>query len=185
MKEECGFNPENDNSKLIDILSEKIHPIVLGQVYRTKTQIKMLASRLLRNQISDENDIKKVISFLSSESGSHDYTIHRREAEETLGLNIEKPDEGFYKIIKAIYDDIEEELEFTNRYNPNNYIGSDTNKSYKFKRSLIESVSGGSYYFISEGMLSRTQVQTGPGPGMIQQRINDQKTFEGWRYERG
>ena len=32
-----------------------------------------------------------IIKFLCSESGSHDYSILRQEAKESLGLDIEKP----------------------------------------------------------------------------------------------
>lgn len=48
---------------------------------------------------------KKIINFLTSEAGIHDYTINRREAKE-LGLNINIPNEEEYKNIKSIYDDI-------------------------------------------------------------------------------
>src|SRR5262249_43060746 len=72
-------------------LAKHVHPLVLGDVYRARAQIRMLSERLLRSRISDENVVKKIQDFLCSESGSHDYTINRREAAE-LGLQIEKPD---------------------------------------------------------------------------------------------
>jgi hypothetical protein len=44
-----------------------------------------------------------VLKFLCKESGSHDYTIYRKEAREELGLKIEQSDDALYAIIKAIY----------------------------------------------------------------------------------
>jgi len=179
MKEKCEFNKGHDTNKLIEILSNNIHPVVLGQVYRAKTQIKMLSRRLLSEQVEDEAKIEKIIDFLCSSSGSHDYTIHRREARDELGLNIITPDDALYKIIKDIYDDIENELELTTTYDPNQNLGANQTASYSFKRALIESIAGGSYYFISEGILSRQIIQV--QPGVAQQMINDQRTYDGWK----
>lgn len=105
-KEELSIKDDVALSNIMIKLSEFVHPLVLGQVYRARAQIKMLAEKLLTNQITDSSKIKDIISFLCSDSGSHDYTINRREAKNSLGLNIEKPDDEMYGIIKAIYDDI-------------------------------------------------------------------------------
>jgi hypothetical protein len=43
-------------------LSETVHPLVLGQVYRTRTQIKMLAEKLLSNQVTDSGKTQQIIS---------------------------------------------------------------------------------------------------------------------------
>jgi len=179
MKEECEFNKDHDTNKLIETLSNNIHPVVLGQVYRAKTQIKMLSRRLLSEQVKDDSKIEKIIDFLCSSSGSHDYTIHRREARDELGLNIITPDDTLYRIIKDIYDDIENDLELTTTYDLNQILGTNQTASYSFKRALIESIAGGSYYFISEGVLSKQIIQI--QPGVVQNILNDQRTFEGWK----
>jgi hypothetical protein len=177
MKEECDFNAQHDSNKLMEILSQNIHPVVLGLVYRAKAQIKMLGRRLLADHIQDEQALDKIVNFLCSESGSHDYTIHQRECEE-LGLNIQNPKDDLNSLIKAVYDDIEKELELTSSYNPNQILGAEQSKNYSFKRALIESVTGGGNYFISEGVLTKSMISLQPGAS--QQVINDQRTFEGW-----
>jgi hypothetical protein len=75
-------------------LSDSIHPLVLGDVFRSKSQIQMLSKRLLELSNLDPARIPSLVSFLCSESGSHDYSIHRREAL-SLGLPVEKPDAAF------------------------------------------------------------------------------------------
>ena len=117
-KEELSIKDDVALSNIMIKLSEFVHPLVLGQVYRARAQIKMLAEKLLTNQITDSSKIKDIISFLCSDSGSHDYTINRREAKNSLGLNIEKPDDEMYGIIKAIYDDISNELGFGVPFDP-------------------------------------------------------------------
>jgi hypothetical protein len=179
IKEECEFNAEHDSNKLIEVLSNSIHPLVRGQVYRAKAQIKMLSRQLLLNQIEDENKMAAVVNFLCSDSGSHDYTIHRREARDRLGLKVETPSEELYQLIKAIYDDIEHELELSLIYNPAQILGADQSKEYSLKRALIESLEGGQNYYFSEGILSKQMIQI--QPGIVQQAINDQRIFEGWR----
>src|SRR5207244_1441167 len=104
-------------------LSDKIHPLVLGEVFRSKSQIEMLGTRLLRSAGMSRRKIRPIISFLCSESGSHDYSIHRREAR-SLGLPIETPDAAFYAEIKALYDDFATELALTDRWNPVATLGN-------------------------------------------------------------
>jgi hypothetical protein len=172
-------------------LSGKVHPLVLGEVYRSKSQIQMLAKKMLDKSGIGQKKMKSVISFLCSESGSHDYTIHRREAIE-LGLPVEKPNETFYSEIKAVYDDFAAELKFTERWNPIGEIGANNELHYKNKRCLIETATGGSYYFLTEGKFSRTTIPIQmplpqgvpmpmPAPPM---QFHDNRIFEGWKYEK-
>lgn len=167
-------------SNILIKLSEKVHPLVLGQAYRSKEQIKMLANKLLCKQITDKRKIQKIISFLCSESGSHDYTINRREARDHLGLAVEKPDEKLYIIIKQIFDDIKNELQLNVGYDPNVLLGQNSQFMYNLNRCLIESVEGGCHAFVSEGLLTRKQIQIPPNP-VPQISIEDRRLFEGWR----
>ncbi len=169
-------NPDANSMKdLIVQLSEKVHPLVLGQVYRSKAQIQMLSAKLLSKTGINDNKIKDIVSFLCSESGSHDYTIHRREARD-LGLIIEKPDDTFYSEIKALYDDFSSELKLTERWDPLREFSNDDQITYINKRCLLESTNGKSYYFSTEGEMRR--IQQGP-----QIQIQDNRIFEGWKYE--
>ena len=170
-----------DLRELLLSLSEKVHPLVLGNAFRARGQIRMLATKLLANQKHEDEKLEELLKFLCSESGSHDYTINRREARDELGLPIEKPDDELYALIKAIYDDIASELELTLPYAPNSMLGTDNAKEYCLPRALVESVAGGSHCFYSEGKLVRTQVKQQPA-GVVQTAIQDSRTFEGWRH---
>ena len=180
VKEELGIKGDDSLAKILITLSEKVHPLVLGEAYRSRSQIKMLAKRLLANQITDVDKIDKIVNFLCSDSGSHDYTINRREAKNELGLMVDKPNDDLYALIKNIYDDIQQELRLTEAYDPNSMLGGNPNVTYSFKRGLVESYSGGSNYFCSEGQFIRVNI---PGPAGVQPGIQDNRTFEGWKYE--
>jgi len=165
-----------DNASLASIfekLSDFVHPLVLGEVYRSKAQIQMMAEQLLQNQVTDPDKIKKIIAFLCSESGSHDYTINRREAQNELGLNIKKPSLEQYSLIKRLYDDINDELQFSKPF-----MLTEINGAYAVRRCLLESIEGGSDYFATEGIVVRASLPD--GQVALQNRVN----YEGWRHDR-
>lgn len=175
---DLGIKAGEDLSRIFIDLSNKIHPLVLGEIFRARSQIRFLARKLIVNQVNDTEKQDAIIDFLCADSGSHDYTINRREAAQ-LGLTIEKPSADFYKTIKSIYDSFAEELCLGDPYNSNSVLGTDQQANYSFIRALIESCGGGSHQFTSEGTLSLVQV---PGPaGVTQNAIHDERTFDGWR----
>lgn len=185
-KETFGINDSRSMTDILLNLSDKIHPMTLGQVYRTRSQIQMLARKLMKwhNLSSDQED--EIIKFLCSESGSHDYAIRRKEAVEHLGLHVEKPSMELYRVIKSIYDDISAELEFENPYNPNILLNQQNPYNYSFRRGLIESLYHGTDVYLSEGSLTLTQVGGGMspmGPIPVQNQIQDTRLFEGWKHE--
>lgn len=169
-KDELGIKDGKSLSNIMEKLSEYIHPLVLGQVFRSRAQIQMLAKKLLVNQVENRKSVKAIIEFLCSESGSHDYTINRREAKE-MSLKVEKPTDEQYKLIKSIYDDISLELEFKKTFNPGG-VGT-----YTIRRGLIESIVGGSDYFVTEGRIVSATTKEG---GNV---LNNQILYEGWRHE--
>ena len=170
-KEEFSIRDEKALGDVLIKLSEYVHPLVLGQVYRSRAQIKMIASKLLKNQVSDQEKVAKIISFLCSDSGSHDYTINRREAQTELGLTIEKPTSAQYNIIKGIYDDFSNELGFGHIFDPQMIQGA-----YTVRRGFIESIEGGSDYFVTEGRSSIVNTPNGP-------TVKVDTLFEGWRHD--
>lgn len=180
-KHELNIKSDEALSSIFNVLAGQVHPLVLGEAYRAIGQIQMLANKLLVNQITDKDKIDKLISFLCSESGSHDYTINRREASSELGLTIEKPDDELYGLIKKIYNSIRDEMELLAPFDPSTYIGSGNERAYCMRRAIIESIVGGTDAFVSEGVLRRISI---PGNhGMLPQEvINDQRIFERWKH---
>lgn len=185
-KEELKINDASELSQIFLGLSHQIHPIVIGNVFRSRQQILMLAENLLKKHFGDDPEKKKrIIAFLCSDSGSHDYPIYRREARD-LGLHIETPSMEFYKIIKDIYDNIFEELDISKTFDANVILGNDHQAAYSVRRSIIESIDGGTDVFVTEGELIRQQVpmQVAPHmPPIMQTATQDVRHFEGWKHE--
>ncbi len=176
-KDELKITSEQHLASILLGLANQVHPLVLGEIFRSRAQIRFLAGKLLPRQVKDEKNINKIIDFLCVESGSHDYTINRREASE-LGLNVEKPSTGLYTLLREIHLSYGKELELLEPYSPQVLLGANQTVPYTLVRALVESALGGSYQFLSEGTLTKSVV---PGPLGAQEAITDQRTFEGWK----
>lgn len=183
-----GATSEQLTQLLMD-LSNKVHPLVLGQIFRSREQIRFLAKKLLVRQVQNPEQSEKIIDFLCAESGSHDYTINRREAKE-LGLQVETPSGELYSILKDLHTSYVTELKLLEPYDPFSMLGQDPAVDYALPRAIIESVPIGSHRFVSEGTISKVQAPLMPAmPGMPQQQpfqqdaIHDNRRFEGWRMQ--
>lgn len=161
-------------------LSNKVHPLVLGEIFRSREQIRFLADKLLRQHVQDSDKVKAIIDFLCADSGSHDYTINRREAE-ALGLSVEKPSPDFYDILKKLHKSYTDQMKLLEPYNPSIEVGQADAADYQLVRGLIESASGQSYGYVSEGTIIRSQVPNPAEPTGISDVVSDQRTFEGWK----
>lgn len=179
-KKIMGIKQEDNLTNVFLKLADQMHPVALGDVYRARTQIQLLAEKLLNFHMDDKTVIKKIISVLCSESGSHDYTINRREAKNDLGLPIEKPNDELYQVIRDIHIDFRKELKLNEPFDPDVELGADPTKQYSVTRALVESATGGSHKFLTKGSLTRVQLNSpvGPQPGLQMQKL-----FEGWNHE--
>lgn len=187
-KQELSLTNEDNLKDILLSLSEKVHPLVLGNVYRTRTQIQMVARKLLNKQLGEDKKekIDKIISFLCSDSGSHDYAIYRNEAKDELGLNIKKPNDEQYTNINTLFEDIRNELKLLEPFNPNVELGANNSSTYSCRRVLIESVAGGTDVYVTEGSLVKSvqSIQQPPPMPPIQRTIiENQMNFEGWKHE--
>ncbi|NQT60125.1 MAG: serine protease [Bacteroidetes bacterium] len=180
-KDDMKIEDSCDNVKVLEILAKEIHPLVLGNVFRARSHIRMLARKLLEKHFNGESDdIDKITAFLCSDSWSHDYTINRNEAIDSLRLNVKKPDSEMYTLIKSIYDDISNELQLRVPYNPVDIIGSTSQANYICTRAIIESRVYGQFRFVTKGMLTKVNVKQ---DNREVNQIQDNRYFENW--ERG
>jgi hypothetical protein len=156
-------------------LSRQVHPLVLGDTYRRRQQTQSLAEKLLAPQVKSAENRKRIISFLSSESGSHDYTLNRREAA-ALGLKVVKCPAGLYRILNELYKDFRDEMKLRTPFSASEFP---TNATTPFRnvRALIESTSARAVQYVTEGNFVR---QTLAPPNMGEQ-IRIDVTAEGWR----
>jgi hypothetical protein len=156
-------------------LSSKVHPIVLGEIFRLGGQIRSMAKILIGRQVKDEDTQDKIINLLCSDSGSHDYTLNRRFASE-IGLNVEKPSADLYEKLSAITKSYDAELKTFEPFSPSAMLAGQPHVTYSLVRGLIEATDVGCFGFVSEGEFSLIPGNPGAGPS-----LSDNPTFEGWR----
>lgn len=170
-RKELGLKQEESLTPAFLKIADKIDPLLLGKAYRTRSQIRMLAEKLLISNVPDEAKRKRIINFLCSDSGSHDYTINRREAKTELGLQVEKPDEVLYNLIESLYNSFSSDMELNIPHIPtmvlhNSKYGSG---NYIIKRCLLESTYTESYSYVNIGKYSQDN-----------ESINHSIFYEGW-----
>ena len=178
-KEELNITDSEHLTSILVNLSEHIHPLVLGTIFRTQSQIRFLARKLLSQQVENESTVESIIKFLCADSGSHDYTINRREASE-LGLQVDKPNDELYALLRQIHLSITSDLNASEPYTPQSLLAESSDEqpvSYTILRAFIEGTGNYNYSYISKGTLQRVEIPGTPP----QEGINDNRTYESWR----
>lgn len=92
------------------LLAERINPLALGDVYRSRQQIERLARALVGSHRKDERNIQRLIEKLTRGYGSHDYLISRSEARDLLGPQIAPEDAELEGLIWDLYRDFRAEM---------------------------------------------------------------------------
>lgn len=154
---------EENKTRLIVQLAEKIHPLVLGQIHKTNSQIKRIADRLMSFNYSDKEIRENAINFLCSDSGSHDYTINRKEARDNLKLSIKNPDDSLYGLLKELYDDFHDELMLSSPFiiSPDTLNGR-SSFDYDLKLCILEGTGNNNFYFSHKGKTYLTDDSNNP-----------------------
>lgn len=180
-KAEMGIGEPVAMAQILSNLSKQVHPLVLGQIFRSRNQIRSLASDLLSHNGVEENDKNRIVDFLCSESGSHDRTINRREAK-NLGLNVEKPSQNLYDLINKLYEDLASSMELRSRFDQTLLLAGQPQASFECQRAVIESATFGSTALNTKGTvrLVQTQHQAPNGQPVTLTGTEMQINFEGW-----
>ncbi|MGH9432545.1 MAG: SDH family Clp fold serine proteinase [Terriglobia bacterium] len=100
------------------LLAERINPLALGDVYRSRQQIERLARKLLNYHHKDERNIQNIVEQLTRDLGSHDYLISRGEARDLLGSQVAGDDAGLEELIWKLFLDFKEEMKLGQVFEP-------------------------------------------------------------------
>ncbi len=169
-----------DKNALLSILAQKVHPLSLGDVYRTRQQIEMLATELLKQHRNDNKKIKKIVNTLSKKLGSHDYLIYPTEAYNLLGSQINKTSK-VENLIWDLYTDYIKEMELGIPYDPSILLAQQPSMP-RFSNAtqilaIIESTNKIDKA-IRKVKISEMQVQTQMG---IMNQIIEETVYAGWQ----
>ena len=169
-----GSDPTAMGQVMVD-LARQVHPLVLGDAFRRRQQTQSLAEKLLEPQVKSAENRKKIISFLSSDSGSHDYTLNRREAS-TLGLKVMKCSARLYQLVNDIYSSFRDEMKLREAFGVTAFPPN-ARTPFSNLRAIVESTASNPVHFLTEGNVIR-QTQQPPNQGEINAI---EVVGEGWR----
>ena len=167
-REVAKIEDDNAMASIFRELSSRVHPLALGNVYRARAQIKMLATQLLERQMGEENKekVRAIVDKLTRELYSHDYIIGRKEAKESLELNIVDVDRDTDKTVWELYKEYEELLELMVPLTPAVLLGNNNEVRVTFNRAIIESrlrIDA----FQSDQVFKRVQIVPPRAPGPV------------------
>ena len=119
VREEWRLDQEG-TTRAFSLLAEKVNPLLLGDLQRSKEQIVRLATNLMKLNAKplDTDKIASIVETLATGLGSHDYLIGAREARKEVKLHVCEENLELENLILSLYEDFAEEMELGIPFNP-------------------------------------------------------------------
>lgn len=119
VKEDVGITHEDELVQALVALTEKIHPLAIGNVQRHHNQSRLMARKLLRVHMgeSEEHEIEQLIDNLKSNLFYHGHPINRKEAKDDLNLKVEEPTAEVESLMWELYREYEADLKLKEPFN--------------------------------------------------------------------
>jgi len=121
VSEELRITHDDELIQALLALTEKIHPLALGNVQRSHNQARMMARKLLKLHMpkeAHEPEITKIIDTLKSDLFYHGHPINREEAKVDLKLKVSYPPEDLGSLMRNLYMEYEKGLKLNEPLNP-------------------------------------------------------------------
>ncbi len=187
LEEDWSISSQELRATIFKVLADRVHPLALGDVYRSRQQIERLAQQLLTSHRGGKQQIKGIIRTLTRGLGSHDYPISRTEARKLMGKQIAAEDAELESLVWDLYEDFRKELDLGVPHNPSAVLAASRAKNQappirtRLNLAVIES-SQSRDVFEQEMFLSEV-VAPGPAGPM---KIAQQEIIEaGWKHYTG
>jgi hypothetical protein len=122
IKEDAGITHEDELVQAFNKLADKVHPLALGNVKRSISQSRMMATKLLSlhmNRAKEQHEITEIVDNLTSKLYFHGHPINRKEAKEQIGLKwITYPTKKVEDLMWKLFIEYEKELKTEDPFNP-------------------------------------------------------------------
>jgi hypothetical protein len=159
-REEAGLHDSQAMREVFARLATDVRPLALGQVFRARSQIRMLIRKLLllhenppgRSRIEGllkaapaRRRMRSIVTTLSERLLSHDYLITRAEAK-SLGLKVKFASADEEGRMLALYRDYEAAMQLSEPFNVETVLPTPGTLQITFERAYIESSFGAHIY---------------------------------------
>lgn len=191
-KNKFGIKIDEDLTKIFNKFIEatpQIHPLALGNVNRIHNLIRVLAKRLLKSHKEPmrDDEIEKVVDYLTEKLYSHQYFIGRKEAKEELGIKfVQFATPELSKLMNSLFEEYKDKMELEALWNPELELEPNqmqTTKNYKI--AFVASKEASHHFELSieykKQQVNITQ-QTPQGPIQIpQEKVVWRNVALGWK----
>lgn len=173
-------------------LTDRVHPLALGNIHRVQQQGRRLARELLRLHTSDHKEIDGVIDQLSSKFFSHRHMLNRQEARDLFGDRVVFADGPLSQALDDLLRAYEQDFQLRRKFVANEQFTQPINeKEVRFIGGAVESYNW-SYLFETKLRIRRVPVvppniniQLQPNQGLtpvagLPTRIDFDRISEGW-----
>lgn len=120
VKDEVGITHEDELVQALIALTQKIHPLAIGNVQRSHNQSRLMARKLLKLHMkseSQEPEIERLIDTLKSNLFYHGHPINREEARTELKLKVAVPPPEVESLMWDLYLQYEGDLKLNEPFN--------------------------------------------------------------------
>ncbi len=139
------------------MLSEKMHPLSIGNAYRAYRMARMITERLLWLHLDKDKDKKRINNIVKEITGDitiHAYPIDRDEASD-LGLKIEKATDEFDEIIYKLYESYSNDMKLGQPFHPSELLKEGSAATIKRPGAFLENNTS-VYSFVYSGKVQQT-----------------------------
>lgn len=170
----------SSRSKAFEALANHVHPLALGNVRRSISQIRKLAKKLIELHSPDitKRELIAIVESLTTEFYTHSHLIGRQEAR-SLGLKVVNANAEQLLLMNRYYDQLKGDLKLLQPWNAPlelKNFGGDITPQILNERALIETATTCDA-FVTSLKLQMKQITT---PAGIQNAIESQVDSEGW-----
>lgn len=158
-KKEVGLHEDNALASVLGGLTQKVHPLALGEVYRSRELSADIASRLLRTGTRDlaQSNIDKIVETLTKRLGSHNYTFGRRDACDLLGNWVKEPSPQVESLMMRLFAHYSKILQLNRIPSLEDDLGSESQRTMTYVRAIVESTTQ-TDEFITVRKIQRTKL---------------------------
>lgn len=157
-REKASLTDPESLREVFKSLTEKVHPLALGNIQRSHSLIRLLARKLLALHLDPQKHKSKIeatVETLTEKLYTHDYAITRYEAKNSLDLKIVYADSDLEALMWRLYEEYEKDLKIREPFNPTVLLGENTSVDFSMQGAVIESTARTDAFHF-EGMFTRT-----------------------------
>jgi hypothetical protein len=171
-EERANIKQESSRLEILKELTQKVHPLALGNVQRVYMQIRLLAHKLLELHINDNEGkakIDPIIKALTEELYSHVHSVSRREAITLMGDWVRAPSKDEAPLIWDLFNSYSEAINLRQKFQLPEFMGDNQTSDLSVVGGFIESMEISHIYTTDLKLIQRpnlppnVQMQIAPG----------------------